>query len=141
MGCVFSKKTCSLEESCLNPMIFYPRFPHIAEQIFEQLDGKSLKNCREVAKLWQECIDDKNLLLIKIVEDIGGNKAFQLARKKGPLKMVEMLIQNAAKFNIDLNRVGFGGMTAFHWACTNGQSKIAKMLMQKSTELNIELLY
>ena len=85
MGCVLSKKTISLEVPYLNPTIFYPRFPHIAEQIFKQLDEKSLKNSREVAKLWQECIDERNLLWIKIVEDIGGNKAFKLSCKNTTL--------------------------------------------------------
>ena len=35
------------------------RFAHIAEQIFPQLDNKSLANCREVAKSWQKFIDDR----------------------------------------------------------------------------------
>ena len=42
-------------------------FPHIIQQIFEQLDNKSLANCREVAKSWQEYIDNKNLSWIRIV--------------------------------------------------------------------------
>ena len=32
---------------------FIERFPHIAEEIFEQLDSKSLMTCREVSKSWQ----------------------------------------------------------------------------------------
>ena len=32
------------------------RIPHIEQRIFEQLDVKSLKNCRGVAKLWQKSI-------------------------------------------------------------------------------------
>ena len=45
----------------LNPLVFHPGFQHITEQIFEHLDDKSLKSCREVSKSWQECIDDGNL--------------------------------------------------------------------------------
>ena len=123
----------------LNPMVFYPRFQHITEQIFEKLDGNSLKNCRKVSKSWQECIDNRNILWNKIVEKEDGNKTFQLACKNGHSKMVEMLIKKPAKFNIDLNAKYDEGMTAFHWACTNGYSKIAEMLIQKSTEFNIDL--
>ena len=36
------------------------RFSHIAKQIFEQLDNKSLTNCREVAKSWKKFIDERN---------------------------------------------------------------------------------
>ena len=35
------------------------RFAQIAEQIFHQLDDKSLTNCRLVAKSWQKFIDDR----------------------------------------------------------------------------------
>ena len=69
--------------SPLNPMVFYPRFPHIPEKIFGLLDKKSLKHCREVAKSWQNCIDNRNLLWNKIAEDEGSNEAFQFACKNG----------------------------------------------------------
>ena len=123
----------------LNPMVFYPRFQHITEQIFEKLDSKSLKNCRKVSKSWQECIDNQNILWNQIVEKEGGNKTFQLACKNGHSKMVEMLIKKPAKFKIDLNAKDGDGNTAFLVACKNGHSKIAEMLMQKSAEFNIDL--
>ena len=56
-----------MEESILNPLDFHPRFSHITEQILEQLDNKSLTNCREVAKYWQKVIDDRKLSWIRIV--------------------------------------------------------------------------
>ena len=33
------------------------RFSHIGEQIFDQLDNKTLVKCREVSKPWQNLID------------------------------------------------------------------------------------
>ena len=33
--------------------------------LFDQLDNKSLKNCRETSKSWKKCIDSKNLLLVQ----------------------------------------------------------------------------
>ena len=44
------------------------RFPHIAEQIFECLDNKSLGKCREVVKSWQAFIDQRNLPWKRIVK-------------------------------------------------------------------------
>ena len=44
------------------------RFPHIAEQIFEQLDNKSLTKCREVNKVWKNFIDERNYPWIRIVK-------------------------------------------------------------------------
>ena len=105
----------------LNPMVFCPRFLHIAEQIFEHLDNKSLKNCREVAKSWQECIDDRNILWIRIVEAKGGNAAFQSACRNGHSKIAEMLMQNSAEFHIYLNVKDEYGWTAFHFGCDIGK--------------------
>ena len=84
----------------LNPMVFCPRFLHIAEQIFEHLDNKSLKNCRKVSKSWQNCIDNRNILWNKIVDDEDGDKAFQLACKIGHSKIVGMLMRKPLELKI-----------------------------------------
>ena len=51
----------------INPFEFYSRFPHIAEQVFEQMDNKSLVNCREVSKTWMKFIDERNFSWIRII--------------------------------------------------------------------------
>ena len=53
----------------LNPMAFYTGFPHIAEQIFVQMNKNDLRNFRKVSKSCQNCIDNKNILWNKIVKD------------------------------------------------------------------------
>ena len=50
----FGKKRVKIEIQPLNPMVFYPGFPHITEQIFDRLDKVSLKSCRKVSKSWME---------------------------------------------------------------------------------------
>ena len=77
------KITTIKNKSTLNPMEFHLRFQHITEQIFEKLDKESLKNCREVSKSWQNFIDNRNILWIKLIKKEEGNKAFQLACIKG----------------------------------------------------------
>ena len=47
---VDGNKNIKIEVPPLNPMVFYPGFPHIAEKIFDQLDKGSLRSCREVSK-------------------------------------------------------------------------------------------
>ena len=42
-------------------MLELQSIPHVGEQIFEELDNKSLRNSREVANSWQKFIDNKNL--------------------------------------------------------------------------------
>ena len=88
-----STKTRKKVKLCpLNPIIFYSRYPHITKKIFEKMDKESLKNSRLVSKSWQNCIDNQNILWVKILEDKDAEEAFQLACKNGHLKMAKFLI-------------------------------------------------
>ena len=49
---VEENKKIKIYAQFLNPMVFYPGFPHIAEKIYNQFDKESLKSCREVSKSW-----------------------------------------------------------------------------------------
>ena len=128
-----------IEVPLLNPMVFYARFSHISEDIFKKMDSKSLKNCREVSKPWQECIDNQDILWNKIAKKENGGEAFELACTSGHSKMAKVLIQKSAELNIDLDHKDWLGETAFQNVCEYGNSKIAEMLIQKSTDFNIDL--
>ena len=88
----------------LNPMVFYERFQHISEKIFEKLNIKDLENSREVSKAWMQCIDNQNILWNKIAENEDGNKVFQKAYKKGHFKLAKVLIEKSVEYQIDLNK-------------------------------------
>ena len=134
-----SQEICK-EAPVLNPMVFYPRFDHIAEDILKKMDKETLRNLRLVSKQWKEYVDDGNLLWIKLLNDKDANKSFQLAIKNDHSKMTEFFILKSGQLKIDLNiKHKRSGWTAFHIACINGQSKIAEMLVLKSTEFNIDL--
>ena len=124
----------NFNKTSLNPMVFYARFPHISEKIFENLNIESLKNCRKISKSWLECIDNPNILRNKIAKI----KAFQFACEDGNLKMVVELIQKSAKLSIDMNYKERDGLTAFQSACYYGNLEIVDMLVQKSAEFEID---
>ena len=42
------------------------RFPHLAEQIFEQIDNKDLKKCTEAGKYWGDFISGQKIPWILI---------------------------------------------------------------------------
>ena len=95
------------------------RFPHIAEQIFCQLDNKSLTKCREVTKSWQKFIDDKNLPWIRIVNvptvQKNGDSYLHVAGKYGQTTMFLMILEDE-----DVNdQKNYRGNTPFH----NGNSR------------------
>ena len=69
-----------------------------------------------------------------------GETALHLACRNGHSKIVEMIVQNSADFNINLNVKTEDGMTAFHFVCKKGHFEIADFILQKSAEFNIDLL-
>ena len=45
------------------------RFVHLAENIFDLLDAKTVAKCHKVGKSWNSFIQDKNLMWIKIIKN------------------------------------------------------------------------
>ena len=43
------------------------RYPHLPEQIFQKLDNESLFKSREIARSWQNIIDERNYPWLRIV--------------------------------------------------------------------------
>ena len=121
---------------------FFERFPHVTQQILKQLDKRSLKNCREVASRWQECIDDNNFLWIRIVKipkiPKNGDTYLHIATKSGQTKIVETLMQKSKEMDFDLNATNEYGKTAFHLACMN-RFQIAKIIVENSNVFKIDL--
>ena len=127
-----------------NMDVFIQRFHHIASQIFDQLDSRSIKNSRQVAKLWKNCIDDKNISWIRILKIPNINipkspgsreTCLHVVAKTGQSEIFEMLLEHEEV----KNPKNFLDQTPFHFACQNGHFKIADTYMQRSQELNIQL--
>ena len=55
------KRKTNIEE------IFW-RFPHLGQNILEELDNKSLVNCREVNKWWQDFVDGQRTSYVRNIE-------------------------------------------------------------------------
>ena len=110
---------------------FILRTPHIAKQIFEQIDNKSLRKCREVKRSWMNCIEEKNIPWIRIVripKFLEKNDTyFCIAGKYGQSEVFKNIPKNAEI----LNSTNRAGRTPFHLVCEYGYFKIAKMLIDK----------
>ena len=108
------------------------RFPHIAEQIFEYLDDKSLVKCREVVKSWQEFIDNRNLPWKRIVKIekyfLDGNSFLHVAIQTGQSKKFKELIQGEK----DKNPTNYDRFTPFYIACQKGLFVFTEFLIQNS---------
>ena len=143
-----------------------PRFPHIALRIFEQLDNKSLTNCREVSRSWQKFIDDNHLSWIRIVKipsipriNASYQKTYKcfewlfensklynqsytylnIAAKTGQTAILEMILEDEEEKE-NINHRDIYDATPLHNACENGNSNIVKMLLKTAGDLNIDVL-
>ena len=79
------------------------RFPHLAEKIFEKLTNEGLAKSREVERLWQKFIDEKNYLWLRIVNIPTilqeGNSYMHLAARYGQMDMFEMILKGYLSLN------------------------------------------
>ena len=118
--------------------ILFSRFSHIADEVFVQLNHKSLKACREVSKSWQNYIDYKNICWINIVnvpKIIDENdKYFYLALKYGQSIVFGLILEKHKNQIVEkvLKNV-------LPEACQYGFLKIVVMILDKSIELNLDL--
>ena len=118
--------------------VFIERMLHIAEQIFDQLDNESINNCREVAKSWKKCIDNKNHTLFRInnIPSIpqNGNTFLHIAAKTGLAEVFENILEEISKNkNIDTYRNNYWE-TTLSIACQYGHSKIIELLLKRAID-------
>ena len=118
---------------------FILRFPHLAENIFQQLDNESLAKSREVDKLWRKFIDERNypwLRIVNIPTILQDQDTYMhLAAKCGQTDMFEIILDEKDNKNAKNHE----GETPFIVACSEGHANIALMLLKKSDELEIDL--
>ena len=113
---------------------FIRRVPHIAVQVFLQLDSESLKTCREVTKHWQKFIDDKNLSWTRIVElpiRKGKSTYLRLAFKTGKINVLKTILEETD--NETLKKL------LVRLACEYAHTRAAEWLIQNSLVLDIDL--
>ena len=115
------------------------RFPHLAEKIFQQLDNEDLVKSRQVEKLWQKFIDERNYPWLRIVniptilQD--GNSYMHLAAQCGQMDMFEIILDEEK----DKEPKNYKDETPFLTACRKGRMNIAFILLKKADELEIDL--
>ena len=133
--------------------------PHIAEQIFENIDSLDLIQCAEVSGLWKvlaEKVLVKRLKSQMFVDACENGKTevvktllnynhvnlnerkvivqrdhtpFMIACRNGQRDVVQFLLNNPRSGQIDLNAKDRSGMTAVYHACYAGQTDILRLLL------------
>jgi hypothetical protein len=83
------------------------RFPHLAGEIFQNLNNEGLVKSREGGRLWQKFIDDRNYPWIRMVNIPtvlqNGMTYLHLAVRTRQIDVVEKIMKNSVEFGINLN--------------------------------------
>ena len=131
------------------------RFPHIGEQIFKELDNKSLAKCRKADRSWRTFIDDQKFSWIRKIQfcSIDYKEPLKKILKKTNLDVVKELAkeafqkghilhfaatigheeffkkENISKFN-EKNPDTFSGHTPLDFAAENGHFSICQLIIE-----------
>ena len=126
-------KTTFLDEMML-------RFPHIVQDVFEELDNKSLTNCRNLSRACCDFIDDEKLYWVRKIQDCVHMTEFQQqwnkVLKKIPTKVAKEIFATVEHFfQYDLNRKKLK-WPPLHIAAEQGQLELCKFIIKKTKDPN-----
>ena len=119
------------------------RFPHIGEQIFEELDDTGLSKCLEINKWWQKIIIERKIRQINQLERHTYIKASILKKALGinDFETIQKLTNYAMKV---FKKVIIDGMNrnGIHYdsACIKQQEEILRYLLEKKHRDKIQHL-
>ena len=109
------------------------RFPHIAKQIFEELDEISLSKCLEINKWWQKTVLERKILHINLLKKNTHIRATILKKALGN-KDFET-VQNLANYAIKVYKKviidGINGVSYVDNDCRKQQTEIIRYLFKK----------
>ena len=113
------------------------RFPHLAEQILQKLDNEGMAKSREVEKVWQKFIDERDYPWLRIINipTVLPNTYLHLAAENGQINAIEMILDE----DNEVDPKNDWGDTPYLICCMKGRINTASMLMNKSKELKIDL--
>ena len=120
--------------------IFFSRFSHVTENIFDQLDDKRLVMCRIVNKSWKSYLDNQKFLQIRIIKatikdfhEVGSSWAqvFDIASTE----MIMDLEKAIRRFyKTDSNLTYNQGLTPLHIAAGTGNQLLLLNIYRKAVQ-------
>ena len=120
------------------------RFPHLAVQIFEELDTISLSKCLEINKRWQHTVIERKILHINLIQKHTYIKVSILKKELGNKELE--IIQKLASYSMKVyQKVIIDGMNSngINFEDNDGrkqQEEILRYLFEKKHRDNIQQL-
>ena len=120
------------------------RFPHIGEQIFEELDNTTLFKCLEINKWWQKFIIERKICQINQLQNNTYIKTSILKKELGAkdFETVQKLADYSMKVygKVILDRKNTNGVGYEYYAYRKQQGEILRYLCEKNHRDKIQYL-
>ena len=113
------------------------RFPSIAQDIFKELDNKSLIKCRKLSVPVQNFIDNEKFIWIRRMQKYNGNmeeffEQWKRAIKNSPVDNVKELSKAAFQFFEGDALIGKRQYAPLHITASKGLLELSKFIIQKT---------
>ena len=121
------------------------RFPHLIDEIFDNIENTSLANCNEVSRLWYNHLKNQKSVHVKIIcsylqkhhEEVGEHwKSFlKTSNRENIIKLalaVKKIYGENSKFQAHLEKC----LTPLHIAAIHGQLDLCKYIIDRNEDKN-----
>ena len=124
-----------IEDSVIDGIIL--RFPNVAQGIFEELNDETLTTCRNVSRLWCDCLDNQKFYWIRMIQRYRKNikntyHQWKKVFKNTPVAIVkEVSISTQQFFKDDTSRI-MSQWFPLHIAVAQGNFELCKYIFEKT---------
>ena len=119
------------------------RFPHIAQQIFEELDNYHFTQCKIISQLWKNFMEENKFLYIRLIKTLTNcsKKAMKKIFPKANLEDTIQLASDVSKGYDELRKANITdpSLTLFHLAAKRGYLSICQLIIENIEEHPTEL--
>ena len=127
------------------------RFPHIAEQIFEELDNYYLIQCKVISPIWKNFMEESKFSYIRLIETSTNcsTKAMKKILNKTNLEDIIQLASDVSKVYVKLQKervLGEGEdylvidpfLTLFHMAAKYGSLSVCQLFIDSIEDIHLK---
>jgi ankyrin repeat protein len=111
------------------------RFPHIAEQIFEELDNYHFTQCKVISQSWKNLMEENKYSYIRLIKTITNcsKKTMKKIFPKANLEDVILLASDVSEvydeLNYEVDVTTDPSLTLFHTAAKHGYLSVCKLII------------
>ena len=123
-----------IETTFLDEMML--RFPHIVQDVFKELDNKSLTNCRNVSRACCDFIDDEKLYWVRKIQNYVSMKNFLIQWQKvlrntpiENIKKIFVIVKEFIENNLNLKKQQ---LSPLHVVGAQGHLEFCKFIIEKT---------